>query len=295
MNRFDIPPKNSHKKNNTVFNFPPLSVFLPLLTYYTPMKKFTVIAGPCVVESNEMLNEVCAHVAPICAELGFDYVFKSSYRKANRTSGSSFTGIGDELALSYLAGIRTAFGVPVLTDVHTAEEAIAAAAYVDVLQIPAFLCRQTDILQAAGSTGKIVNIKKGQFLAPGDMKKAAEKVRATGNPNIWLTERGTTFGYHDLVVDYRGLVIMRESGYPVIYDATHSVQQPGGGEQSGGQPRFIRALARAAVAVGIDGLFIETHPNPTAAKSDAATQLPLHEIGNFLEEIARLHAVIPQY
>ncbi|MBS1536493.1 MAG: 3-deoxy-8-phosphooctulonate synthase [Bacteroidetes bacterium] len=256
------------------------------------MNKFTIIAGPCVVESKEMLQEVASIVSPICNELGFDYVFKASYRKANRTSVASFTGIGDERALEYLAEIHTEFGVPTITDIHTAEEATLAAQFVDVLQIPAFLCRQTDILQAAGMTGKTVNIKKGQFLAPADMAKAAAKVSATGNNSIWLTERGTTFGYHDLVVDYRGLVIMRESGYPVIYDATHSVQMPGGGEQSGGQPRFIRSLARAAVAVGIDGLFVETHPNPQKAKSDAATQLPLSEIKNFLEEIALIQSVI---
>ncbi len=254
------------------------------------MEKFTIIAGPCVVESKEMLQGVAATVAPICQELGFDYVFKSSYRKANRTSVSSFTGIGDELALNYLAEIRDEFGLKILTDIHTAEEAVLAAEFVDVLQIPAFLCRQTSLLQAAGLTGKIVNIKKGQFLAPEDMAKAAAKVHATGNNNIWLTERGTTFGYHDLVVDFRGLDIMRESGYPVIYDATHSVQMPGGGEQSGGQPQFIRSLARAAVAVGINGLFIETHPNPKEAKSDAATQLPLSEIRNFLEEVAHIYS-----
>lgn len=259
------------------------------------MEKFTIIAGPCVVESKEMLQGVAATVAPICRELGFDYVFKSSYRKANRSSVSSFTGIGDELALNYLAEIREEFGLKILTDIHTAEEAVLAAEFVDVLQIPAFLCRQTSLLQAAGLTGKIVNIKKGQFLAPEDMAKAAAKVHATGNNNIWLTERGTTFGYHDLVVDFRGLDIMRESGYPVIYDATHSVQMPGGGEQSGGQPQFIRSLARAAVAVGINGLFIETHPNPKAAKSDAATQLPLSEIRIFLEEVALIHSAIGSY
>lgn len=256
------------------------------------MEKFIIIAGPCVVESKGMLQEVAATVAPICKELGFDYVFKSSYRKANRTSVSSFTGIGDELALEYLDEIRSEFGLRVLTDIHTEDEAELVAPFVDILQIPAFLCRQTSLLQAAGFTGRVVNIKKGQFLAPEDMAKAAAKVKATGNDNIWLTERGTMFGYNDLVVDYRGLDIMRETGYPIIYDATHSVQKPGGGEQSGGQPQFIRSLARAAVAVGIDGLFIETHPNPKEAKSDAATQLALSEIRNFLEEIARVHRAI---
>ena len=244
-----------------------------------------VIAGPCVVESKEMLRETASELKKISEDLNFELFFKSSYKKANRTSASSFTGIGDEKALAYLADIREEFSVQVLTDVHTAEEAELAAKYVDVLQIPAFLCRQTELLRAAGLTGKKVNIKKGQFMAPEDMKKAAEKVRPDDKENIWLTERGTTFGYHDLVVDFRSLVSMRMLGYPVVYDATHSVQKPSAGDQSGGAPEFIPALARAAAAVGIDGLFFETHPDPPKAKSDAATQLPLSQARNFLKDV----------
>ncbi len=251
-----------------------------------------LIAGPCVVESRELLLEVAETVVPLARRLGFRFVFKSSYKKANRTGVSSFMGIGDEIALEFLAEIREQYNVPVITDVHSSDEVRIAAPYVDVLQIPAFLCRQTELLQAAGRTGKTVNIKKGQFLAPEDMTKAAAKVAATGNNSVWLTERGTFFGYHDLVVDFRSLCIMRESGYPVIYDATHSLQQPGGGEQSGGLPQFIRPLARAAVACGIDGMFIETHPNPKAAKSDSATQFPLREIGSLLEEIAAVRDAV---
>ena len=244
-----------------------------------------VIAGPCLVESRDLLFTVADTLLTVCANHPVQLVFKSSFRKANRTSAGSFQGIGDEEALMYLSEIRTAFNVPVLTDIHTDDEAALAAKYVDVIQIPAFLSRQTSLLQAAAATNKIVNIKKGQFMAPEDVVKAAQKVVQAGNSNVWLTERGTTFGYHDLVVDMRGLVTMRESGFPVIFDATHSVQQPSIGEQSGGQRKFIPALARAACAVGIDGLFFETHPNPTAAKSDAATQLPLAEAGTFLKDV----------
>lgn len=251
-----------------------------------------VIAGPCVVESEDLVHTVAAALADICEQQNVPFVFKASYRKANRTSGETFSGIGDEKALGILAGVREKFGVPVLTDIHSVEEAALAARYVDVLQIPAFLCRQTDLLRAAGETGKIVNIKKGQFLAPGDMKKAVDKVRATGNTQVWVTERGTTFGYHDLVVDFRSLVAMRDAGCPVVYDATHSVQQPGGGEQSGGKREYIPALARAAAAVGIDGLFFETHPDPPNALSDAATQLPLEQAEQFLCDVLAVHAAV---
>lgn len=251
-----------------------------------------VIAGPCVVESEDIVFTVATALAGICERHNVPLVFKASYRKANRSSGQSFTGIGDEKALGILAGVREKFQVPVLTDIHSVEEATLAARYVDVLQIPAFLCRQTELLQAAGETGKIVNIKKGQFLAPGDMIKAVEKVRATGNTNVWVTERGTTFGYHDLVVDFRSLVAMRETGCPVVYDATHSVQQPGIGEQSGGKREYIPALARAAAAVGIDGLFFETHPDPRNALSDAATQLPLEQAEQFLGDVLAVHAAV---
>jgi 2-dehydro-3-deoxyphosphooctonate aldolase (KDO 8-P synthase) len=251
-----------------------------------------IIAGPCVVESREIIRETASTLKTICDNLGLELYFKSSYKKANRTSISSFTGIGDEIALKVLAEVREEFGLKVLTDVHTEREANIAAEYVDVLQIPAFLCRQTDLLIAAGETGKQVNIKKGQFVAPDDMKKAAAKVQSTGNCKIWLTERGTTFGYHDLVVDYRSLVIMGEFGYPVIYDATHSLQKPSIGEQSGGQPQYIKALARGAVAVRVDGIFFETHPDPKKAKSDAATQLPLAEAEDFLKGLLSINNLV---
>ncbi len=246
--------------------------------------RLTVIAGPCVVESLDMLEEVAETLILVSKECNVDMIFKASYRKANRTSIHSFSSLGDDIALEYLAQIKKKYSLPILTDIHSAEEADMVAQIADILQIPAFLCRQTDILIAAAKTGKTVNIKKGQFLAPADMEKQANKITAQGNPNVWLTERGTTFGYHDLVVDMRGLVLMKQTGFPVIFDATHSVQQPGGGEQSGGQPKFIRALTRAAIATGIDGLFVETHPCPSKAWSDAATQLPLNEFARFMQE-----------
>lgn len=258
-------------------------------------ENLTIISGPCVVESRQLLHDVAGRMSELCKELQLPYIFKASYRKANRTSLNSFTGIGDEAALEALAEIRQTYHIPVLTDVHEVHEVELASGFVDVLQIPAFLFRQTDLLLAAGKSACAVNIKKGQFAAPDDMKKAAEKVRSTGNDNVWVCERGSSFGYHDLVVDMRGLVIMRESGCPVIYDATHSVQKPSAGETSGGVPQFIPALARAAVAVGIDGLFFETHPNPAQAKSDAATQLALHDARQFLESICEVHAVARKY
>jgi 2-dehydro-3-deoxyphosphooctonate aldolase (KDO 8-P synthase) len=248
-------------------------------------KQLLIIVGPCVVESIEMLRETAGTLKEICAKLNFDFIFKSSYKKANRTGARSFTGIGDEKALTYLSEIREEFKVKVITDIHSVEEAKLAAQYVDALQIPAFLSRQTEILIAAGETGKIINIKKGQFMAPEDMQKAIDKVLISGNNKIMLTERGTFFGYHDLVVDFRSLIIMKQFGFPVIYDATHSLQQPSAGEQSGGLPQFIKPMARAAVAVGIDGLFFETHPDPATAKSDASTQMKLSEVKSFLEEI----------
>lgn len=247
--------------------------------------KLLVIAGPCVVESALLLNTVASHLQSICRDLPVQLVFKSSYRKANRTSAGSFQGIGDLEALAMLREIGVEKGLPLLTDIHTDEEAAMAAEYVDVLQIPAFLSRQTSLLEAAARTGRIVNIKKGQFMAPDDMAKAAKKVTDAGNNNVWLTERGTTFGYHDLIVDFRSLVIMKQTGFPVVFDATHSVQQPSVGAQSGGRREFIPALARAAAAVGIDGLFFETHPDPKNAMSDAATQLPLEESEAFLKDV----------
>lgn len=248
-----------------------------------------IVAGPCVVESEELLRTVASVVTDVCNRLTMPLVFKASYRKANRSSVHSFTGIGDTIALQALAAVRAEYNVSVLTDIHSPAEAALAAQYVDVLQIPAFLCRQTDLLQAAGETGKIVNIKKGQFLAADDMQKAVDKVRATGNDKVWVTERGTMFGYHDLVVDFRSLLAMRAIGCPVVYDATHSLQLPGAGEQSGGKREYIPALARAAAAVGINGLFFETHPDPPHALSDSATQLPLEDVESFLMGIAAIH------
>src|SRR3989339_54947 len=251
--------------------------------------KLLVIAGPCVVESKELLQETASKLKAICEKLNCVFIFKSSYKKANRTSNDSFTGIGYELALQYLKEIKNEYNVKVLTDIHSVEEAVKAAEYVDVLQIPAFLCRQTELLQAAARTGKTINIKKGQFMAPGDMKKAIDKVISTGNNNVMVTERGSSFGYHDLVVDFRSLVIMKKFGYPVIFDATHSVQQPSLGKESGGRPEFIPALARAAVAVGIDGIFFETHPQPEKASSDSASQLPLDKAESFLSDVCKFH------
>jgi 2-dehydro-3-deoxyphosphooctonate aldolase (KDO 8-P synthase) len=220
-------------------------------------------------------------------------IFKSSYKKANRTSARSFMSIGDDEALDILAEVRKEFGVPALTDIHTAEDALKAAEVVDVLQIPAFLCRQTELLQAAGRTGKVVNIKKGQFLAPADMRLAAEKVVMTGNKKVLLTERGTTFGYNNLVVDMRSLPIMRRSGFPVVLDATHSVQLPGGETiRSGGQPEFIFPIARAGVAAGCDALFVEAHPNPPKALSDPASQLRLDLLDDLLKQVMAIDAVV---
>jgi len=247
-----------------------------------------VVAGPCVVESADLCLRVADALKGACAARGLPYVFKASYRKANRSSVRSFTGLPMDEALAVLARVKRECGVPVLTDVHDASEVEAAAEVADVLQIPAFLCRQTALLQAAGRSGRAVNVKKGQFLAPADMRNAADKVAAAGGDRILLTERGTTFGYHDLVVDMRGLVVMRAIGWPVLYDATHSLQQPGG-ETTGGVREFAFPLMRAAVACGVDGLFFEAHPDPAKALSDAATQLPLAEAGRFLDEARRVH------
>ncbi|NTU93630.1 MAG: 3-deoxy-8-phosphooctulonate synthase [Chlorobiaceae bacterium] len=254
-------------------------------------KGLFLIAGPCLVESRQMVMEVAAELDRIRREEGIPVIFKGSYRKANRSSAASFTGIGDREALEILAEVREAYGMPVLTDVHETGEVELAAPYVDVLQIPAFLCRQTDLLVAAASTGLAVNIKKGQFMAPGDMSYAAEKAASTGNRKVMLTERGTTFGYHNLVVDFRSLPIMGESGWPVVFDATHSVQLPGAASGvSGGDRRFLLPLARAAVATGVDGLFFEVHPDPSRAMSDAATQIRLDEFAPVLRELLQLQA-----
>ncbi len=250
-----------------------------------------IIAGPCVVENKEMLLETASELKKQCERSGFEFYFKASYKKANRTSVDSFTGIGDEKAVRYLAEVREELNVKVLTDVHSPEEARLAADYVDVLQIPAFLCRQTDLLISAGKTGKPVNIKKGQFMAPFDMEKAARKVSSTGNDKIWLTERGYAFGYRDLVVDFRSILIMKDFGYPVIYDATHSLQKPSIGKESGGLRSYAPALARAAVAAGADGIFFETHPSPKDAMSDSATQLPLNIVEAFLSDIKSIDEI----
>jgi 2-dehydro-3-deoxyphosphooctonate aldolase (KDO 8-P synthase) len=252
-----------------------------------------LIAGPCVVESRKMILTVAERIVRIAEHRRIPLIFKSSYKKANRTSAHSFMSIGAEEALSILAEVRNRFSVPILTDVHTEADVAAAAKVVDVLQIPAFLCRQTELLQAAGRTGKVVNIKKGQFLAPADMKLAAEKVTMTGNKKVLLTERGATFGYNNLVVDMRSLPIMRKSGFPVVLDATHSVQLPGGEKtRSGGQPEFIFPIARAGVAVGCDALFVEVHPNPPKALSDPASQLRLDRLDDLIRQVMAIDAIV---
>ncbi len=259
---------------------------------HTDSGNFLLLAGPCVVESEQLLLEVAEKICAITNRLKIPYVFKSSYRKANRSRSDSFSGIGDEKALELLRMVGDRFQVPVVTDIHTAEEATLAARYVDVLQIPAFLCRQTDLLHAAGRTGKVVNIKKGQFLSPESMLHAVNKVKETGNDDVWLTERGTTFGYQDLVVDFRGIPAMK-SYAPVIMDCTHSLQQPNQSSGvTGGRPELIETMARAAIAVGADGLFIETHPNPAVAKSDGANMLRLDLLEEMLERLVRLRFVV---
>ncbi len=253
---------------------------------------FVLIAGPCVVESESLVLYTAEKLKEITSELKIPLVFKSSYKKANRTSLDSFSTLGIVEALEILAKVKKELDVPILTDIHKEEEAHTVSAVADILQIPAFLCRQTDLLLAAGQTGKIVNIKKGQFLSPGDMKHAVKKVESTGNRKILLTERGSTFGYNNLVVDMRSLKIMSDLGYPVIMDATHSVQIPGGEGVTGGSPEFIEPLARAASAVGIDGLFLEVHPDPERALSDSASQLHLNSVKGLLQVIQKIDSII---
>lgn len=260
---------------------------------HTDSGMFFLMAGPCVVEDETMMKTVAETACRITERLKIPYIFKASYRKANRSRLDSFSGIGDEKALKLLGRIRLEFGVPVVTDIHNPEEAAMAAEYVDVLQIPAFLCRQTDLLVAAARTGKVVNIKKGQFLAPEAMTFAAGKIRDAGNPNIMLTDRGTSFGYHDLIVDPRAIPVMKQTGYPVVMDITHSLQQPNQSSGvTGGLPGMIETIARSAIAVGADGLFIETHPNPSVAKSDGANMLALDRLEGLLEKMCRLRAVV---
>jgi 2-dehydro-3-deoxyphosphooctonate aldolase (KDO 8-P synthase) len=253
---------------------------------------FVLIAGPCVVENEKITLTTAEQIKKITSKLGIPFIFKSSYKKANRTSIKSFKGIGDEDAIKILTKVKSEFKIPVLTDVHSVDEISMVSELADILQIPAFLCRQTELLIAAGETGKAVNVKKGQFLAPEDMKHAIEKIESTGNKKILLTERGTTFGYNNLVVDMRSLVIMKWLGYPVVMDATHSVQIPGSGGKTSGQPKFIKPLARAATAIGIDALFLEVHPDPKAALSDADSQLPLNELEVLLAEIQKIDSLV---
>lgn len=256
-------------------------------------EQFFIMAGPCAVEGEDIVMRIAERIRLITDKLNIPLVFKGSYRKANRTRLDSFTGIGDEAALKILAKVRTAFDVPVVTDIHAANEAAMAAEYVDVLQIPAFLCRQTDILVAAAETGKYVNVKKGQFLSPESMQYAVDKIQQSGNPNIFLTDRGTTFGYQDLVVDYRGIPAMKNMGVPVVMDCTHSLQQPNQTSGvTGGNPAMIETIARAAIAVGADGLFIETHPDPAHAKSDGANMLHLDLLENLMEKLTVLRQAV---
>ena len=258
---------------------------------------FTLIAGPCVIENRDLVLRVAEEVSTLCQKLGIRYVFKASFDKANRSSGQSFRGPGPEEGLAILQEVGQSFGVPVLTDIHESHQAATAAQAVDVLQIPAFLCRQTDLLEAAAQavagTTKVVNVKKGQFLAPWDMAQVVHKMAEFGldptSGRLWLTERGSSFGYNTLVVDYRGIPQMQALGCPVIFDATHAVQQPGGrGTSTGGQREFVAPLARAAVAVGVDGLFLEVHPNPDQALSDGPNMVPLHRLEALLRQLLAL-------
>jgi 2-dehydro-3-deoxyphosphooctonate aldolase (KDO 8-P synthase) len=250
-----------------------------------------LLAGPCVIESAELVHEVADELQRAAARHGVPLVFKASFDKANRTAADSFRSLGFERALEVLAEVKDRHGLPVMTDVHEPWQVERVAEVVDVLQIPAFLCRQTDLLTAAGASGRVVNVKKGQFMAPDDMRYAVEKVRAAGGHRVLLTERGSSFGYHDLVVDFRSLAIMRRFA-PVVFDATHSVQSPGAaGGASGGKREFIAPLARAAVGFGVDALFVETHPRPEAALSDGPSQLPLEQLDGFLSEVVALHSI----
>jgi len=253
---------------------------------------FVLIAGPCVVESEKITFTAAEQIKKITSKLDIPFIFKSSYKKANRTSIKSFKGIGDSEAIKILSKIKKDLELPLLTDVHSVSEISNVAEFADILQIPAFLCRQTELLVAAGESGKAVNVKKGQFLAPEDMKHAIEKIESTGNKKILLTERGSSFGYNNLVVDMRSLVIMKEFGYPIVMDATHSVQLPGSGGKTGGQPKFIKPLAKAAAAIGIDALFLEVHPDPANALSDAESQLPLSDLESLLIEIKQIDDLI---
>lgn len=254
---------------------------------------FFLIAGPCVVEGEEITLSIACEIKKICAELEIPFYFKASYKKANRSSLNSFTGIGNDQALAVLAKVKADLDLPIVTDIHTEIEAAWAAQVADVLQIPAFLCRQTDLLVAAAKTGKIVNIKKGQFMSPEAMRFAVEKVRAAGNNQVLITERGTSFGYTDLVVDFRGIKELKKNGCPVVFDATHSLQQPNQPKGvTGGRPDLIETMAKAAVAVGFDGLFMETHPEPSKALSDGANMLPLNQLHDLLVKLLRIRQAL---
>jgi len=260
---------------------------------HTESGNFFLMAGPCVIESEEIALKIAERIVNITDKLKIPLIFKGSYRKANRSRLDSFTGIGDEKALRILNKVSMEFGVPTVTDIHESHEAAIAAEFVDVLQIPAFLCRQTDLLVAAALTGKAVNVKKGQFLSAGSMKFAVEKIQESGNPNVIITDRGNTFGYQDIIVDYRGIPEMRSFGVPVVMDCTHSLQQPNQASGvTGGKPALIETIAKAAIAVGSDGLFIETHPDPANAKSDGANMLHLDLLEGLLEKLIRIRNAV---
>lgn len=260
---------------------------------YLKSDNFFLLAGPCVIEEEDMTLRIAERLKIVTDKLSVPLVFKGSFRKANRSRVDSFTGIGDQKALKILRKVHDTFQIPTVTDIHESHEAAMAAEYVDVLQIPAFLCRQTELLVATAKTGKVVNIKKGQFLSPEAMKFAVQKVTDSGNEKVILTERGTTFGYGDLVVDYRGIPTMKEFGFPVVMDITHSLQQPNQSSGvTGGKPQLIETIAKAAVAVGADGLFIETHPDPISAKSDGANMLPLDQLEGLLTKLLKIHAAL---
>ena len=260
---------------------------------FTDSNNFFLMAGPCAIEGEEIALRIAERIVSITDKLEIPYIFKGSYRKANRSKGSSFTGIGDEKALRILEKVGKTFGVPTVTDIHESAEAAMAAAYVDVLQIPAFLCRQTDLLIAAAKTSKVVNVKKGQFLSASSMKFAVEKIVESGNNRVILTDRGNTFGYQDLIVDYRGLPEMQSFNVPVVMDCTHSLQQPNQSSGvTGGKPELIATIAKAAIAVGADGLFIETHPDPACAKSDGANMLHLDRLEELLTQLVRLRKAV---
>lgn len=255
---------------------------------------FFLIAGPCVIESEEITRKIASSIAELADKYSLPFIFKASYKKANRSRFDSFTGIGDENGLEILQSLKEDYKIPVLTDIHLPQEASLAASYdVDILQIPAFLCRQTELLEAASQTGKYVNIKKGQFLSPASMKFAAEKVSKLGNNNIILTDRGTQFGYSDLVVDFRGIPVMQSFGYPVVLDVTHSLQEPNQSSGvTGGKPEMIATIARAGIAAGVDGIFVETHPDPTSAKSDGANMLKLNLLEDLLKQLLPIRKAI---